>query len=379
MKCTRLLCLGMLLWAFIAVPSCGGDSGGGGTGTLSVGLMDASTDDYKAVYVSIGEVQVYLSADTWKVVGRPNKTYNLLDLINGVSEELAIAELEAGNYIQMRLVTAETPDGGLNIMGKQHPYANYTIGLDDTVHELRLPSSLQGGVKIFRAFTISSNKTTELFLDFNISQSVVVGGNSGMWLLKPTIKVLSPEEGAIIGGAVIDGDSKPLSGVSVSAQINDTSASDIKDLVVIETSTFSDEGGQYNMLIKPGTYNIVAYRWGYYPAVQCAVPLTARQVSGNYDFALPSAPTGTVSGTVIITNAKPDEYVTISFKQFVDCGGTEPRMEIKSLNVINGGNYSTKLPVGFYDTVASTKGKDSIIIVDVGVREDGITDLPITM
>jgi hypothetical protein len=379
MKCTRLLYLGLVLSAFIVLPSCGGSGAGGETGTLSVALIDASADDYKAVYVSITEVHVRLSGDVWKVLGRPNKTYNVLNLINGVREELAIAELDAGNYIQLRLIIGETSDGGLNIVGKQHPYANYAIGLDDTVHELKLPSGLQSGIKILHAFTISSNRTTELLLDFTISQSVVVGGDSSMWLLKPTVKALTTEEGAIISGAVVDGDSKPLSGVSVSAQINNTSASDIKDLVVIETSTVTDEEGQYKMLINPGTYNIVAYRTGYYPAVQCAASLTARQVPKNYDFALPSAPTGSVSGTVTITDAKPGEYVTISFKQFVDCGGTDPRMEIKSLNVINGGDYSTKLPIGFYDAVVSTDGKESIIKVDVGVTEDQITNLPINM
>jgi hypothetical protein len=377
MRCPRLLYLGFVLSAFTVLSSCRGSGGGADTGTLSVALIDASTDDYKAVYVSINEVDIHLSGDTWRVVGRPNKTCNLLGLINGVSEELANAELEAGSYVQLRLIIGETPDGGLNIMGKQHPYANYAIGLDDTVHELKLLGGLQSGVRIFHAFTISPNSTRELLLDFNIFQSVVVGGKSGIWLLNPAIRVLTPEEGAIISGAVVDGDSKPLSGVSVSAQINDASASDIKDLVVTETSTVSDEKGRYTMLIKPGIYNIVAYRTGYYPAVKCAVSMAARQVPEDYDFALPSAPTGTVSGNVTIADAKPDQYVTISFKQFADCGGTEPRMEIKSLNVINGGNYSTKLPVGFYDAVVSTDGRDSIIIVDVGVTEDEITNLPI--
>jgi hypothetical protein len=376
-KCARLLPLGFLLSASIVLPSCGGSGGGGGTGTLSVVLIDTSTDEYKAIYVSISEVDLYLSRDTWKVVGRPNKTYNLLDLINGVSEELANAELEAGSYVQLRLIIGQTSDGGLNIMGKQHPYANYVIGLDDTVHELKLLSSSQNGVRLFHAFTISSDSTRELLLDFNISQSVVVGRKSGIWLLKPTIKVLTPEDVAIISGAVVDGASKPLSGVSVCAQINDASASDIRDLVVTETSTVSDEEGRYTMLIKPGMYNIVAYKAGYYPAVNCGASLAARQVPKDHDFVLPSAPTGTVSGNVTITDAKPDQYVTISFKQFADCGGTEPRMEIKSLDVINGGTYSTQLPVGFYDAVVSADGRDSIIIVDVGVTENEITDLPI--
>ena len=68
MKCTRLLYLGVVLSAFIVLLSCGGSGGGGQTGTLSVALIDASTDDYKAVYVTISEVHVHLSGDAWKVL-----------------------------------------------------------------------------------------------------------------------------------------------------------------------------------------------------------------------------------------------------------------------------------------------------------------------
>ena len=40
----------------------------------------------------------------WEPVASPDKTYNLLDLTNGVREELGIADLEAGDYTQMRLL-----------------------------------------------------------------------------------------------------------------------------------------------------------------------------------------------------------------------------------------------------------------------------------
>ena len=85
MKGLRLLYLVLALCALFVLPSCGGGGGGDGTaqtGTLSVGLTDASTDEYKAVYVTITEVQVHMGGGSWKVVGSPNKTYNLLDLTN---------------------------------------------------------------------------------------------------------------------------------------------------------------------------------------------------------------------------------------------------------------------------------------------------------
>jgi len=366
MKGMRPFYFVLALCALLILPSCGGGGGDGGgtvstpqTGTLSVGLTDASTDAYKAVYVTISEVQVHMSGDVWKVVGAPNRTYNLLDLINGVREELGIAELDAGDYTQMRLIIGETPDGGINLLSKEHPYANYVIDLDDNAHELKVPSGYQTGVKIVHGFTISAKQTTELILDFSASESVVVAGKSGKWLLKPTIKVLETKECSIISGAVRYDDNEVLAGVLVSAQIYNPSATDIKDEVVIEASTVTDGEGQYKIFIKPGTYNMVAYSAGYYPAVECSVELVSG-VTETLDLQLTSAEIETVSGDVTIESAAEDQYATISFRQFVDCG-SDTGFEVKSVNVINAGSYDLPLPVGTYEVVASSYGEQTAV------------------
>lgn len=359
MKGIRLLYLVLALCTLLVPPSCGGGGGGGGgtvqTGTLSVGLTDASTDDYKAVYVTITEVQVHMGGGAWKVVGSPHKTYNLLDLVNGVREELGVAELNAGNYTQMRLIIGDTSDGGINILSKQHPSANYVIDWNDVEHALKIPSGFQTGVKIVHGFTISPNQTTELILDFNASESVVVAGNSGQWLLKPTIKVLNTKECSIISGTVRDGGTSVLDGALVSAQYTQ-SATDIKDEVVTEASTVTDEEGQYKIFIRPGTYNIVAYAIDYNPAVECSVELVSG-VTKILDLSLASAVTGTVSGDVTIAGAAEDQYATISFRQSAVCGpgaADDTAIEVKSLNVLNGWPYSQSLPPGPYEVVASS-------------------------
>jgi hypothetical protein len=362
MKGIKYFHLVLLLSALLILPSCGG--GGPQTGSLSLTLGDASTDDYKAVYVTIAEVQVHTPGGGWKVVGAPNKTYNLLDLVNGVREELGIAELEAGDYTQMRLIIGDTPDGGINILSQQHPYANYVIDLNDDVHELKVPSGYQSGFKIVQGFTISPNETTELILDFNASESIVIAGSSGNWLLQPTVKVLNTQEYSIISGKV-DDSAGVLAGVLVSAQISDSSASDAKDQVVIEASTVTDENGQYKLFLEPGMYNIVVYKLGYDPVVEYFVKLEAGNVVNNYNFTLTSASTGTVSGSVSITGVQTDQYVTISLRQSesVQYQGNPVTeiFEVKSVNVAVAppapGTYTIPLTVGSYDMVASSYGE----------------------
>jgi Carboxypeptidase regulatory-like domain len=191
--------------------------------------------------------------------------------------------------------------------------------------------------------------------------------------------VLNTQEYSIVSGTVNDVTGLPLSGVSVGAQANDTSASDIKNRVVIEASTITDKRGRYTIFINPGTYTLVSYRSGFNPVVECAVSLSGGQVTEAHDFTLTSVRTGTVSGDVIIAGADFDQFATISFRQIGNCGGTDTEIEIKSLNVIRNKFYSIELPVGFYDAVVSTSGKVSVILENVEVKAGLNTNLPITM
>jgi hypothetical protein len=376
-----------LVILFSLFMGCGGGGGGGstvgsgGTGTLSLSLTDATTLDYEAVYVTIDRVDVHLggnenSPNNWETVARPEKTYNLLELVNGVREHLGLADLQAGDYTQMRLIIGNTPDSGLNIFSRPHPFANYVV-LKDTgeVYELKVPSGPQTGIKLVHGFTIEEDQTTELILDFDAARSVVKAGFSGLWLLKPTIKVIGTY--AIVSGAVGDG-AAALPGVLVSAQIYDPDADDPKDRVVVWTSTVTDEDGQYKLFLRPGTYNIVVYGAGYFPEVECSLVLASGDVIKDLNFDLVSADTGTISGEVSITGGDADQHATISFRQSWDCDGNDTadiEFEVASVNVVQGGSYSMTLPVGFYDLVASSFGKDTVDSKNVPVVENEDTAL----
>jgi len=338
----------------------GGGSSGGSTGTISVQLADSTLPGFAAIYVTVDEVQVHPnSGNAWKQVLAPRRTVNLLDLVNGVREDLGVAELASGHYTQMRLLLGKAPDDGLNLLGRPHPYANYFIDALDNAVELKVPSGLQSGIKIVRGFDIGAGETTELLLDFDASRSVVMAGSSGQCLLKPVIRMYGTAEGVVVKGTVADAAS-PLAGVLVSAQVT-ASAADEKDAVSVEASTVTDEDGSYALFLAPGTYNLVAYRevetvdtspLAYLPA--CAFLDAPAGTTPTRDFLLSATEAvGSVEAAVDIPGAPPDEHALFSFRQNLVCG-SPTTVEVTSRSVASGGSFAVDLPAGDYRLVVSS-------------------------
>ena len=218
-----------------------------GTGTLSLGLADSSTDKYQAVYITVDEVHVKSNSASsddnkgWNLAASPKKTYNLLNLVNGVTAILGEEELAAGRYNQIRLKLGKTPESRNNIFGDPHPYACYVIfndGDEDTatIKPLKVPSGYQTGVKLVHQFEVIEGEVVELVLDFDACRSVVQASNGDKCILKPTIKVIDTLDKSVVMGMVTDNSAARLEGVSVSAQI-----SDIDSARVVRT-TLTDDG-----------------------------------------------------------------------------------------------------------------------------------------
>jgi len=343
---------------FITACGGGGDSGSSGsTGTLSVNLTDASTTEYQAIYITIQQVAVHKDGGGgWDVISSPNKTYNLLDLVNGVREELALATLTSGHYTQMRLILTDTPDNSINILSIKHPYGNYFIDSSGQSIELKVPSGFQTGIKIVKGFDINANQTTELILDFDAARSIVKAGSSGQWLLKPTIKLLNTTEYSIISG------NAGASGVLVSAQVYNSLATLAEEKVEVKAATVSDGSGNYKLFLEPGSYTLVGYKDGFSPFYKNAKVVTTAGNTYTENFSLGSASsTGTLSsGTVSISGADQEQYATISIRQNATVNFNPEQIEVKKLNVANGGTIDTGLPVGSYTAVISTYGKTTI-------------------
>ena len=397
--------LGVLLSFFILI-SCGGSGGGGGsvgTGTLALSLVDSSTEEYRAVYVTIRNIEVHLGGNeniqgNWQVIDLPTDpgtglpkeriTVNLLELVNGVREDLGIADLESGHYTQMRLIIDTVPDDTLNVLSQNHPFANYVIDRSSpaNVYELKIPSGLQTGIKIVGGFDIHPNQTTELILDFDACRSVVKAGNSGKWLLKPTIKIARLEDFSIINGIVTDDsvDENRIEGALVSAQIfngGDTETKD-DDELIIKTATVTDSNGEYKLFVEPGTYNLVVYAEATTPDFRkiSTTPGEVLEGATAEDFILGGSDVGTVKGEITITGAGDEQHATLSFRQKADCAEcTEhEKIEIKAINVANNSQYDTDLPVGAYSLAAFSSGYPTQNPNDFDITDGGVTILDIT-
>lgn len=377
------------LWALIALSLfifiLAGCSPEINTGTLSLSLSDATTAEYKAVYVTIKEVQVHTDEDGgWQRVASPNKTYNLLELVNGVREQLGITELEAAHYTQMRLIIGKTSDDTINILSESHLYGNYIIDNTDTYYELKIPSGFQTGVKIVGGFDINTDETTELILDFDACRSVVQAGTSGKWLLKSTIKIASLEDFSIINGTVTDDSDTGIEGALVSAQIFNGGTTETKDddELIIQAATVTDSNGEYKLFVTPGTYNLVVYAEATVPDFR-KVSTTAGEVLEGptaENFTLTDSPTGTVSVDVSIMGADDEQYATLSFRQEAVCANCDPyeKIEIKAINVVNGSTYGTDLPVGTYSLTASSLGYPIQNPDDFTITDGSYTDVDVT-
>ena len=224
----------------------------------------------------------------------------------------------------MRLMLSnDFEDNELNILSEKHLYGNYVIlnDINNTVEELKIPSGFQTGEKIVKGFTINNNQTTEIILDFDASRSVVEAGNSGQWLLKPTIRVGELKEYSIINGRVTDDSgNNGIPNALVSAQKFYLNAQDDKDKVIIQAATRTDTDGYYSLFVKTDTYDLVVYEDGYEFAFD-RIATDADQVVDDIDFQLNVATNvGTIEGKVNINGGNnTDQYATLSYRVNISC------------------------------------------------------------
>jgi hypothetical protein len=232
-------------------PSCKSKSDG--FGKLVVNVTDAPfpMDIVEYATVTIGKVELRRAGDgdsdgsPFIVLSEEPVTFDLLELRNGVVEKFMDLEIPEGEYDLVRLyvdrAALKIRDGG--------------------EYEVMVPSGAQTGIKILISpgLAVSDGFTSELLLDFDLSNSFVLQGNpftpAGIrgFIFKPVIRAVNNSTAGRVVGIVSDTANVKLVNAAVW----------LKQDTLISTA-FTDSLGRYAMIGVPaGNYSLFATKADY--------------------------------------------------------------------------------------------------------------------
>lgn len=159
-----------------------------GSGTIRVLMTDAPIDNVAEAHVTIRRVELVGEAGI-VVLSDEDQEFDLLELQNGLTTDLAFEEVPSGEYHQLRIIVAEEAT---------------LVFKDGSTTMLKIPSGAQTGIKInLPEFEIDGDAdAAEILVDFDASKSFVKAGASGKWIFKP---VIHAERIAVNGEELDDG------------------------------------------------------------------------------------------------------------------------------------------------------------------------------
>jgi len=256
--------MGLLMLGMGVTVSCSDEDGKDAKdGKVSIYITDAPIDDANvdAVVIAINEIEMK-GPDGWVTVKEFDTPFslNILDYQNGESYFVTEEFIEAGTYTEVRLkldANAENDDSG-DVSGS---YIKYK---DGTKQALFVPSGSTSGYKVKGQFTLPEEGAVAVTLDFDARRSIVKAGNSGKFLLKPTVRLIANQEAAIINGHFAGFDQHAQ--VVVYAYEKDTYdqdeaiAGDEDDALFPNAVTSSkvDASGDFTLaFLAPGEYDLV--------------------------------------------------------------------------------------------------------------------------
>lgn len=203
MKKNTLISAGVIILVLIIISSCKKNDLKEAYGTLKVTITDDPfpVEFIEEASIAITKVEIRKKDDIndgnpFITVFEDTIEYNLLELRNGVLEELLELEIPVGSYDLLRLYVDK---------------ASISIR-DFSTYDLKVPSGSQTGIKIFinPDIRIAGGLSTELLLDFNLDKSFVLKGNmhtpAGIngFNFKPVIRAVNNSNAGTVKGVVSD-------------------------------------------------------------------------------------------------------------------------------------------------------------------------------
>lgn len=317
----------------------GGGSAAGGEGSMRLALTDAPACGFDAVNVTIDRIRVHQSSSAqdgdggWsELVLSPARRVNLLDLTNGVLEELGQTSLPAGTYTQMRLVLAPNATDA--------PMANAVTPTGGTETALTTPSGTQSGLKMNVNLEVAPDKLADFVIDFDACKSIVRRGNSGQYNLKPVLSVIPRLSDA--GQRVV--------GYVVPALANAQTQVSLQVGGVVQKATPPDATGRFVLYpVPPGTYDMVVTAPGRVNAVMTGVPVTSTAITTtNPDTVRIDPPASAVQrkaqGTVAVSGSATVPAASVRVVQALSAGALPIEVANQPVDALSGA-YLYLLPV----------------------------------
>lgn len=229
-----------------------------GKGRINVLLTDSPfpIDLVSHTYVSVDRVEIRQKteaemsedADSFIVIAEGDMEIYLLQLTNGITEQIASADLDAGIYDMIRLHITDA-----------------TIVLaDGSEFDLKIPSGSSSGlkIKIDPAISLGEGETSDVLLDFDVSRSFVMKGSVGNILgfnFKPVVRGVYLGAAGRIEGIVTDSIPTPLENAMV--KLFKPESGGIDSLIM---TSFTDVEGSYKLIGVPGgVYSVVCELEGF--------------------------------------------------------------------------------------------------------------------
>lgn len=216
---TKLFVLLLVMSLMMAISACnvGADSA---TGTFAIQMHDNAAD-FEEVNIHVKQVEIRTAnKGDWKTIGKPDKVYNLLELINGDMALLGEQQVDSDRYTKLRIVFGN--DNSITVNGQNE--------------NLDVPEE----AKINIGVTIGGGDEFTLHLDVDASR---IEQTEAGYQLNPLIRAYEKNKTGTITGRV-----SPAERVLVSAKLADTTFA----------STYADETtGEFRLLgLDFNTYSI---------------------------------------------------------------------------------------------------------------------------
>ena len=253
MMLKRIFTITVIVFSMLFVQGCNNDDVSN-TARVQLKLIDLP-GDYLEVNVNIVDVQYNNSEEGWRSFERfkGEQLVDLTELIGGVNLVLSDEIIPAGTLKQIRLVLG---DGNtVKIEGE--------IEEEGETFPLETPSAQQSGLKLNLNTVLEGGFSYTFVLDWDVQKSIVKAGNSGIYNLKPVIRVVAEVNSGTIKGRVADidetkdgTDPMPIEGATLNVYDKDDTSIGTTETNVDGLYMFQGlPAGDYKLKVEKGDYN----------------------------------------------------------------------------------------------------------------------------